>query len=440
MSSFLDKVEKGLYDYEFEPVPLDKRRSVLNLTLVWAGFALSSSLIAVAGGVGIGHDILTATLITFGGYAFMALFAILVGYIGAKHGLTTPMVMKWSLGEKGSNVIYLVIICFLKTGWYAFNCGFLGLLLATYLTRGQYESLWALAFGLIVLSSAVFGFKGLLAISAVAVPALVVLFLLLVNASLGQTTLTQIIAAPAAVPTSISLTLWMVMGYYADGVITTSDITRYAKKPLRDTILSTTIGFFILPPVLFFASFVVFHSTGHWGDPVGAIASLGYLPLALIVIGLMGWTTIDNDAYAMGLTLSQATGKPKWMWTLIMGVVATFLAVVASPFYWIKPWLLILGAVFFPLIGVMVTDFYILKKGSYNESNMPKGFVPSTFVAVPVAAIASVYLERIGFGPAPLWGVIIAGAILLVLNNTSLGRGTEDRIKEIKSHSSSTSN
>ncbi|CAD5466724.1 Cytosine permease [Escherichia coli] len=84
------------------PVPQSARKGVLALTFVMLGLTFFSVSMWTGGTLGTGlsyHDFFLAVLI---GNLLLGIYTSFLGYIGAKTGLTTHLLARFSFGVKGS--------------------------------------------------------------------------------------------------------------------------------------------------------------------------------------------------------------------------------------------------------------------------------------------------------------------------------------------------
>ena len=91
---------------------------------------------------------------------------------------------------------------------------------------------------------------------------------------------------------------------------------------------------------------------------------------ALIILVLSTVTTTFLDAWSAGISCESLSkklaGKGKWV-----AVIVTLVGIVASilfPMDDITGFLYLIGSVFAPMIAILITDFFILKKDSFSQS------------------------------------------------------------------------
>lgn len=111
------------------------------------------------------------------GCLVLTLYGGLIGSVGARTGKDTTTLLGEPFGELGAKAIGgLLGICL--AGWYAVQTEFFGRTIHAmfpsggFLTSVEGAALWG---GLLMLSSALFGFKGLARLSVIAVPLILIL-------------------------------------------------------------------------------------------------------------------------------------------------------------------------------------------------------------------------------------------------------------------------
>jgi cytosine permease len=101
-------------------------------------------------------------------------------------------------------------------------------------------------------------------------------------------------------------------------------------------------------------------ATGQW-NPVLGVQTLGLGVGALILIIFATWTTNDKNLYSGGLALTNIFPSwPRWQHTLVLGTLGTAVACLRLTQYFTE-WLIALGIVFAPLLGLLLTDHFIIR-------------------------------------------------------------------------------
>ena len=172
-----DYKDSALYDYPTEPVPKEKRRNLLELSCVTAGLAVAMSTLYTGASLATMFTFKDAVLSILGGCIFLLIMAGVVGGIGADCGVTFSVLSRHSFGRKGSKIVGLIWAITL-TGWYAYQTGFFGqtinmLYPDSFLGQIPVAAFWG---GILVMTTAIIGYKGLSILSSIASPVILIIF------------------------------------------------------------------------------------------------------------------------------------------------------------------------------------------------------------------------------------------------------------------------
>jgi cytosine permease len=406
----------NLDDYAAEAVPLAKRKTAFQMAAVAMGWAISVSAFLVGGVVGGGLRFGSAVGAIVVGNVILAVIASLIGLIGYRTGLTSYRIARNVFGSAGSVLVSIVL------GVLAM--GFIGVLMdafgnaLTALVSGVNWTTVVILFTVAVTITALFGFRGLSAISRIAAPALVLLALLglwRIGTSEGGFA-AAVNATPAqAIPFDVGISA--VIATWVTGAALMSDVARYARRG-RDVVVAVTLGF--VGGAGFF-EFTAMISSVAVGTPdfVAAMSGLGLLLPAAIVLILALWTTTDNNLYSASLAFTSASevlgrkvAKPVWTFVSVAIALGVAFLGFASNFL---SFLLIVAVVTPPFAGVVIAHFWVL--GHIRKlDDAQAGAVPTVR---PLALLSwvgtSVVAHYVTLPVEPLAALVIGGAAYSVL-------------------------
>jgi putative hydroxymethylpyrimidine transporter CytX len=145
-----------------------------------------------------------------------------------------------------------------------------------------------------------------------------------------------------------------------------SDYTRSAKKPKAATTVSTLI-YFAVSCWMYIIGLGAAIFTGNSDiAQIMLYAGLGIIGVFIIIFSTV--TTTFLDAYSAGLSFNTITAKVNGKWiAIIVCVIGTLLAIF-TPIEQYQNFLYLIGSVFAPMIAILITDFFILKKDHTKES------------------------------------------------------------------------
>jgi len=415
-------------DYTLTPVPMKQRKHWFNVALVWMGMNICPPTLLLGVWLMRYQSFIDANISLIIGLIILAVFSISQGIIGNKTGLPTYPLSMLSFGETGGRIFSFLMFLTL-IGWFGIMTESM---MATFYTQifpqsgiaipEYYKPFLSFFSGMGITLICFFGFNAIMWLNRLTIPALVFLTLFAFIKVLQSPKLIdeiihwQAINSPISIYTGIS---WVV-GSIIVAAVTAPDFNRYSRNS-KDTVYSVVLGNI---PIVYFLSIMgmifailsgaasgenaieaadlssVFASQ-HWN--IGPFSGV-YLA-AFILIGAIITTNVVNlypGAMAL-VTVLKGAGKT-WRYfedravlTLFVGLLGSFAASlgILSKF---EMFLEMLTDFAVPIIGIMSTDFFILKnyttiKGMLNLSAMIVWIVialSAMFDVVPGGAISTV--------------------------------------------------
>ena len=292
-------------------------------------------------------------------------FAIssIAAYPGTDHGLPTPVLTRASLGYPWGTWLPSLAILISSTGWFAVHTE-----LAAMALQGVLHTLTGRSGPLIVFIVlmgaanafvAIIGFNWIRKLAAISVPVLLILSALLLYKIASNHSLTDILPRPGLGTLSFLGAVNIVVSGQMGSAFTAADFARYSRDHR-----AVWIGSLSVTPVAAFMMALGAISALVTGEanPVLGVQTLGLGVGALVVIALATWTTSDKVLYSGGLALTNIFPKwPRWLNTLVLGSVGTAIAYLRLTQYFTQ-WLITLGTVFAPLVGLLIADYFVLRR------------------------------------------------------------------------------
>ena len=394
----METEKKALFeDYGSAPVPKGQTKGWFGIGIVYWGIAVCLPAFLLSGMIGAPLTLGSAALVYILGSAVLALVAVLSGIIGAHTGLSTGISITYTFGTRGAYVLQLVLF-FASWGWFGVQLGFMATGLGdgglSYALGGAVPG-WILQVvgGILMIISAMIGFKAIEKISTLAMPfLLIVLLTTIFRQYSGDVKFSEVAfqSSPNALP--IGLAISIVISSFILGALIAPDITRYAKNTKAAGVgmgFGMLIGF---PVVLILAAIMV---KGAGGEPdfskvMLANKNILWSILAVFTITLAAWTTNHTNLYSGALSLNAMFPKVnKGIITIISGVVGTLLALAGiNTSAGFQTFLSILAIVLPPAAAVMLVDFYFFR-GKFSNSYKPEDMAKIPKVrALPLIAWA----------------------------------------------------
>jgi nucleobase:cation symporter-1, NCS1 family len=342
----------------------DRHRTLggLDYFILWSSLGVGL-LVFSAGSLLSAASFFDAILAIIVGSAAGSILLALAGKIGSDHGIPSLITMRPSFGIRGSylpailNVMQLV-------GWTTFEIMIMAK--AAEMLAGAVVPyyFWAAIFGALV---ALLGISGPLNVVRkwigkfavwIAYGTSAIIIINLVNSA----DLAALVASPGEGMSFFSA-LDLVIAMPVSWMPLVADYNRFAKKS-KSALWGTLIGFTMTNILFYFGGVLL--GTFDLIAIVIAIQAMffGFLMLLLIV------DEADNafaDVYSAAMSTQDIFSKISQK-HLIIGftVLSAILAMVVSIQQY-EAFLLLIGAIFVPLFGVVLTDYYIVRKQKYTE-------------------------------------------------------------------------
>ena len=394
----MDKNKMSDIDYSLSSVDPNDRKGFFSIFVVMLGFTFFSASMLTGATIGVSlslNDFLKSILI---GNLILSIYTGLLSYIGSDTGLSLHLLTKYSFGLKGS---YLpsFITSITQIGWFGVGISMFAIPISNRFNINLYVIV--LITGILMTSTAYFGMKSLTILSAIAVPAIAILgglSLFIAIQSIGG--FGKLYSITPTNPMNLIPAITLCIGSFISGGTVTPDFTRFSRTK-KIAVSTTVIAFFIGNSLMFLFGAIGAMVTGN-SDIADVMFSQGLIIPAIIVLGLNIWTTNDNAIYTAGLGLSNITKVKKSKLVLISGLIGTLGSI------WINnnftAFLTLLNSMLPPIGGVVIADYFFIKKLKYNKIEVTKfkeinpiaiisfiiGFLVSNFISFGIPAINAI--------------------------------------------------
>jgi NCS1 family nucleobase:cation symporter-1 len=357
-----------------EPISKEERNlGGWDFFLLWTGAAISlaeiwAGSLMVPLGLGLGlWAILLGHLIGNTPFA-------LGGLIGSRWGIPTMVSVRPSFGIRGSyfaaglNVIQLI-------GWTAVMlivCGGAADAISKFYGFSNLP-LWIILSGVVTTLWALVGhriWKWLERISVFALLILCIVMTYVVFQEYGWEKLSQI---PKQKDFPFMIGMDLVIAMPISWLPLVSDYSRFAKNS-KSSFWGTWIGYFIVSSWMYLLGLAASLATQS-PDPSGVVMNLmvkfGWVIPALIIVLFSTFTTTFLDIYSTaisGLNIVPKLGERKGV--IIGGILGTATALIFPTLLNYEDFLLFIGALFCPLFGIVLVDYFFLRKGSIDVEDL----------------------------------------------------------------------
>ncbi|MEQ9916804.1 cytosine permease [Pectobacterium aroidearum] len=368
-----EQQERQIYDYEYERVPAEARKSWYVIALIWLAMGIDISGLFLGAFLSGGLPFSQAVSATLIGSAFLGVLAALCANVGYGCGLSTTLLSISVFGRLGGKIIGIFSAVSL-IGWFAFQLDFFGVMLQKALLHYQFEPgrFLILVFGMVLMTStAIWGVRALGKLSVFSVPLMLILIItgLVLAANTHPEIPIPIIKAPISMGSAISyvVSIWIV------SAVMSPDIARYAKTR-KDALLGAGLGFFLGNSSTILVALILTHLVGT-EDLVEVFFSIGLGMSAIVVLIFAQWTTNSTNLVSASLGLSvviRALSRPV---LVVLMAIAGLLLAYNGMINNFTQFLSLLGVLISPIAGVYLVEYYFIKSSRLQKSVSEASFL-----------------------------------------------------------------
>jgi len=427
-----DVLNSAHYNEDIAPTKVKERTwNTMNVAALWVGMAICVPTYTLGG-------VLTAY---FGLSVSEALITILIAnmvvlipltlnaFAGTKYGIPFPVLLRSSFGVMGSNIPCL-IRALVACGWFGIQTLFGGIAIHILLSTlseswaslgGTGEVIGFFIFLAMNLSIVIKGSESIKVLETLAAPLLLAVSIGLMMWAYPQISVTELLATPANRPEDASFWqyffggLTAMVGFWATLSLNIPDFSRYVKSQ-KAQITGQIIG---LPATMFmFASLGVVLTAASTtlvgetiSDPINLIGKIDspmwvMVAMVMIIIATLSTNTAANIVsptndfqnvapkkinQTRGVLLTGTFGVLLMSWELLkkLNLIDSDVSVEAMYTNWLLGYSSLLG----PIAGIMVVDYFVIKKQQldlpqlYKTNGIYAGFNSAGLIAfaLPVA-------------------------------------------------------
>ncbi|WP_409970133.1 cytosine permease [Bengtsoniella intestinalis] len=289
-------------------------------------------------------------------------------------------------------------------------------------------SICSIIWGIIMLTTAVFGMAAIEKLDKISIPMLMAIMMLgtyLVIKQFGFGGMGSAIDPDYAM--SFSAGVGLSFNFYAVGAIAPCDFTRFQKT--RSDVWKSTVWGVLPMGIITLVLGIVMTKIANDYDISMVLINVGIPVLGVASMILSTWTTNATNAYTGALDTVMIFNLPdnkRREVTLVVGIIGTILGAFGI-LYYIEGVLSMLACIACPIGGVMLADYFIIGKGKAENWHAVKGFNWAGVIAWLVGAVVAYYLY------IEYSGIVIGMVVYLILERfmpaPSRGNGVaSDRI------------
>ncbi|MBU1909354.1 MAG: cytosine permease, partial [Verrucomicrobia bacterium] len=395
-------------DFPLSEIPPALRRDFWSNAVVLLGFTFFTATMWGGGKLGTGLPFRSMLWTVGAGNLLLGLYVAVLGLAAQRSGLNSVLMARYSFGDWGSKLTDL-LLGVTQIGWYAWGTATIAIMFVKLLgLPAGFEKPLMVVFGLLFCWTAYFGYRGLEALSIVAVPMMTILIFW----SIGRATndiggWAKLWGVTPSQPISIREAITIVFGTFVSGGTQATNWTRFARTG-KIALGASLMAFFIGNGLMIFS--------GAYGalvyqqpDIVEVLRLQGLLGWGLLMLILNIWTTQDNTIYnfsVAGCNLFRTSRRQAL--TFGGAILGTILAILGM-YNWLVPWLILLGTIVPPVGGILMADFWLVHRGVFPSLARVR-FRTFNWAGLATYALACVISFKAP-GIPPLNG-ILAGLVL----------------------------
>lgn len=395
-------------DYPLSPVPIEARRSLLSMVAVLLGFTFFSPTMLAGAQLGAAFTVTGFLAVLAVGSLVLGLYVSAMGAIGARTGLTTVLLARYTLGIGGAKWADL-LLGGTQVGWYGVIVAALAELIAAALDLQSYSWLLAIVGGVLMAITAYYGYRSMAVLSLLSVPLLLILaFWVLGRAFEEVGGWAGLLARQPVESMSWAAAITIIAGTFISGGTQVPNWTRFARN-WQEAFLAGFIAFFFGNGLMLLFGGMGAVAFGE-GDFVKVLYNMGLITWGVIFLILNLWTTSQDTAYAFGVAGAEFFNCNDRRPFVVAGAGIGILLAITGIYNVLIDWLILLGTFIPPLGGTILGDYLFLWRGALPS--MPRvrfrTFRWSTIVAYLLGTAAAFIGTYAEIGIPPVNGIAVA--------------------------------
>lgn len=402
-------------DYPVTPVPAHARKPFFSIAVVLLGFTIFTPTMLAGASLGPAFSFGNLLLVILAGSAVLGAYVALMGWVGARSGLTTVVMSRYTFGTSGAKIAS-ILLGGTQIGWYGVVVGTIGDLTGTAFgwTSWPAKAAVMIVTSVLMCITACYGYRGMYWVSLVSTPLILILAGWVVIRSLDEVGGWAGLAAVQPTTTmSAAVAITTVVGTFVSAGTQSPNWTRFARTG-RQAVWACVIGFLIGNGLM-----ILFGAIGaitfHQGDFVVVLFNLGLVGWGLFLLFGNLWKSNADTAYAFGVAGAELFNKPRKLPFVVAGsIIGTVLALTGVQNHLVD-YLVLLGVFIPPLGGAIIGDFLVRWRRGIPEGQPMQVFRWQTVLAYGVASLAAWLSNHLGWGIPPVIGILVAGALAVGL-------------------------
>lgn len=373
-------------DYSLSRVPDEAKQPFWRILFIRIGAICCVSQLMLGAALGYGMTFWDAFLATMLGSVLLQVVSWALGTAAAHEGLSTSLLSRWCGFGKGGSALFGGVVAISMIGWFGvqnsvFGEGMASIIPFTDFLGGLEYPVWAIITGIGITLLVVFGIKAIANFATVFVPLFIAVVLFAAWVMLQDHSLAELVTmAPPGVTLTLGAATTMVAGGFIAGAICTPDYARFLKNGTQ-VFWMTLIGTFVGELGMNLIAVLLAHATGTENVVDLMMATSGVVGVIIVVASTVKLNDINLYSSSLGLAtmlnalFNKKVSRNTLVW--VLGIVGTFLSVIGIINYF-TDFLTLLGVAIPPVAGIMVVDYFLLRRNRKAlDDSRAKGELPT---------------------------------------------------------------
>ena len=355
-------------EFATEPVPPVHRVGWIRVGLVSAMVAFSLPTFVTGAEVFLAIDNARGMAAILVGCALLTLIGSIAGLIGTRTHLSSYMLARIAFGTRGAAIVNIAFAISLL-GWFGVNIDlFSGAILRLLQdTLGLSVHPWAIELfaGVLMTGTAIYGFRAINFLSALLVPVMMVVTVVLISEALGARSFADTLGAQQVSEISFGYAISSIVGSIIVGAVILPDITRFIRNR-RGAIYAAVLTYLIVEPIVMMAGGFAADLLAN-DDFLDVLIVMGLSWAAFVIIIAGSWVLNTLNLYSTSLSIEATVPSTESRLLIVvlgaLGTVAAFLNILD----YFLTFLFYLAIVFVPVAGVIAVDHFFARPSAYFE-------------------------------------------------------------------------
>ncbi|WP_110926572.1 NCS1 family transporter [Bacillus massiliglaciei] len=376
------------------PIPSGQRSiSAAGFGFIWVGMAVVLAAFAIGGNGVVQLSLPMVVLATAIACVVLGLLMTMTGDIGVEHGLSFPVYLRAPFGTLGTH-FPSIVRGFVASCWFGLNTYFgASAMNAILATAAGFDNWFVcfIVFAVLQLLNTALGIKSIERFADLAAPIIILIsgwmYFRLSDAAIAEGrevwTWIESPASGGAAFTAFMVVIMANMGFWGTLAADMPTLSRHIKAPKHERnwfkrnkgqIIGNVITYPITQVFMVIIGAVSYMAVSNY-DPVVALQGSAEgiaLGILLLMIVLAQWSTNTSANVIPAATIFSNIGGPKvpfWVGVAVAGIIG----VVSQPwslFEVIVPALLVVGGILAGIVGILISDYYLLRKRRVNVPDL----------------------------------------------------------------------